>query len=174
MRRALDIAIDRSQIAGQTWGGFAKPDVLALPAAYGQAQPGVDDLATARRLLAAAGYAHGLTLPVYVPYDLGVGNQGSELYLLGQQLAQIGITLAPTVVYDDDQLYALAGADQVPSAIEDLVPLLGGAAFTLITSYGGLALDPASPASHFGYADPALAKLLAQLARTPVSAPSAR
>jgi len=171
VRRALDIAIDRSQIAGQAWGGFAKPDVLALPGAYGQPQPGVDDLASARRLLAAAGYAHGLTLPVYVPYDLGVGNQSYELYLLGQQLAQLGITLAPTVVYDDDQLYALAGAHHVPSQIEDVVPLLGGAAFTLITTYGGVALDPASPASHFGYADPAVGMLLANLARTPASAP---
>ena len=170
VRRALAIAIDRTELSGQVWGGHAKPDVLALPTAYGQLQPGVGDLAAAKRLLAQAGYAHGLTVQVYVPFDLGDGGQSYTLYLLRQQLAQIGITLEPTVVYDDDQLFALAASHQIPSAIEDLTPLLGGAAFTLLTTDGTGALDPASPASSFRYDDPALQVLLGQLAVTPASA----
>jgi ABC-type transport system substrate-binding protein len=170
VRRALQIGIDRLEIAGQVWGGYAKPDLLALPAAYGQAQPGVGDVAAARRLLAAAGYAHGLTLPVYVPFDLGDGGQSYTLYLLRQQLAEIGITLEPTVFYDDDQLYALSAQHEVPSAIEDLTPLLPGAAFTLVTTDGSGALDPASPASDFRYDDRAVQALLGQLDDTPASA----
>lgn len=170
VRRALEIAIDRVEIAGQVWGDYAKPDVVALPAAYGQPQPAVGDLAAARRLLARAGYAHGLRIQVYVPFDLGDGGQSYTLYLLQQQLAQIGITLEPTVIYDDDQLYALSALHQVPSAIEDVSPLLGGAAFTLITTDGTGGLDPASPAGYFRYDDPALQALLGQLDDTPASA----
>jgi len=167
VRSALAIAIDRAEIAGQVWGGYAKPDVLALPAAYGQPQPGVGDLAAAKRLLAKAGFPHGLTIRIYLPYDLGDGGQSYTLYLLRRQLAVIGITLITTVIYDDDQLHALAAAHQLPSAIEDLTPLLSGAAFSLITTEGTGALDPVSPASQFGYDDGAVQLLLNRLARTP-------
>ena len=169
VRHALALGIDRAELSGQSWGGYAKSDVLAVPVAYGQVQPGGYDLAAARRLLAQAGYAHGLTVSVYVPYDLGDGNQGYELYLLTHQLAQVGITIKPTVLYDDDQLFALAGAHDVPSAIEDIRPLLGGAAFSLLTNYAA-ALDQASPAADFGYHDAAVQSLFAQLARTPSAA----
>jgi ABC-type transport system substrate-binding protein len=167
LRRALSLAIDRLALAGQTYGGYARADVLALPVADGQPQPAVYDPVAARRLLARAGYPHGLTLPVYVAYDLGNGSQSYQLYLLTQQFAQLGIKLAPTVIYDDDQLYALERAHQVPSAIEDLTPLLGGGAFALITTDGAAPLDPVSPAAEFGYDDPAVQALLGRLADTP-------
>ncbi len=163
VREAIGLAVDRADLAGRLYAGYAKPDVLALPAIYGQSQPAGYDLARARRLLAAAGYPHGLTLPVYLSADLGDGSE--ELHVLALQLALAGITLQPTIVYNDDQLLELEHAQRLPATIEDIDPVLGGAAFLLIQDYDA-ALDRASPAFVDGYSDPALTRLLAQLRHT--------
>jgi len=169
VRRALSLAIDRAELSGRIFAGYAMPDVLALPAADGEPQPAGYDTAQARRLLASAGYPHGVGLAVYVPASIGNGSEKRELALLSDQLAQAGITLYPHVVYDSDQLLALAASHKLDSSIEDITPLLGGAPFLLIQD-DGAALDPASPAADDDYHDPALTSLLAKLRNTPPGA----
>lgn len=166
VRRALDLAIDRADLSGQLYSGNATPDVLALPAVYGQLQPAGYDAAQAHRLLVSAGHRHGVTLRVYVGADVGGGDEGRELALLTAELAQVGIKLEPTVVYDSDQLLALAQAHRLVSTIEDVSPVVSGGAFLLIQD-DDAALDPSSPAADDGYDDAALNALLAKLRRTP-------
>ena len=173
VRQALALAIDRANLAGRVYAGYATPDVLAVPPIYGQSQPGGYDLAAARRLLAGAGYPHGLTLRVYVSAGLGDGDEGEELHVLALQLAQAGISLRPTVVYNADELVALEQAHKIPSIIEDITPALGGAAFLLIQD-DDAQLDPASPAADDGYADAALTELLGRLRTTPAGAAAVR
>lgn len=173
VRRALQLAIDRAELSGRVYAGYATPDVLPIPPIYGQSQPAGYDLVQARRLLAAAGYRDGLRLPVYVGGDIGDGDVGEELHVLMLQLAQAGIKLEPTVVENQDQLLVLERAHQLPSVIEDIAPALGGAAFLLIENDDG-ALDPASPAADEGYADAALTRLLTQLRRTPAGPAATR
>jgi peptide/nickel transport system substrate-binding protein len=169
VREAISLAIDRADLSGRLYAGYAAPDVLAIPPLDGQSQPPGYDLALARRLLAAAGYPHGLTLAVYVSAQLDEGNEAEEVTLLAQQLKQAGITLEPSIYYDEDQLLALERAHAVPSAIEDITPAIGGAAFSLIEDFDAQ-LDSASPAAAFGYTDPALDRVLARLRDTPPGA----
>jgi peptide/nickel transport system substrate-binding protein len=173
VRRALSLAIERSDLSGRIWAGHATPDVLALPPIYGRAQPAGYDESQARRLLSAAGYRHGLTLRVFVSADLADGDEARELALLGTQLAQVGIVLVPTVVYDEDQLLALQQAHRLSSTIEDLTPALGGSAFALIEHYDPR-IDPASPAAADGYDNSALDALLARVQTMPGGAASQR
>jgi peptide/nickel transport system substrate-binding protein len=172
VRRALSLAVERSDLSGRIYSGHAQPEVLALPSADGQAQPAGYDLAGARRLLAAAGYSRGLRLHVYVSAELAAGDEAKELALLTTDLAQAGVTLYPTVVYDDDQLLALHQAHQLESTIEDVSPVLGGAAYLLITD-DGATIDPVSPAAADGYRDGTLEALLARIQTTP-SGPAAQ
>jgi len=165
VRRALSLAIDRSAISGRIYAGRATPDVLSIPPIYGHSQPAGYFAAQARELLAAAGYRHGLTLRVYVSALLAGGDVAKELALLSTELAQVGVTLRPTIVYNDDQLLALRQAHRLPSTIEDIAPLIGGAAFSLIENYDAR-IDPASPAAADGYTSPAVAALLSEIDST--------
>jgi peptide/nickel transport system substrate-binding protein len=173
VRRALSLALERTDLSGRIWAGHAVPDVLSVPAVYGQPQPAGYGVAEARRLLRAAGYAHGFELHVYVGAELGNGDEAKELALLTTQLAQVGITLDATVVYDDDQLLALAEAHKLVSTIEDIAPPLTGAAFLLISGEDA-SIDPVSPAAADGYRNRELDALLARIRTTPAGPASQR
>jgi peptide/nickel transport system substrate-binding protein len=172
VRRALGLALDRTDLS-RVWSGYAVPDVLVVPSIDGQAQPAGYDEIKARRLLAKAGYAHGLNLRVYLYAGLGDGDESGELSLLGTQLAQVGVTLQPVVVYDQDQLLALQRSGQLESMIEDLSPVLGGAAFLLISD-DDPSIDPVSPAAADGYRNRTLEALLARIRTTAAGPESAR
>ncbi len=173
VREALNLAINRSELSGAVYAGYAAPDVLAVPAIDGQPQPSAFDPARARALLARAGYPHGLTLQVDLPTDVGDGSESFEIHVLTEQLAQVGITLVPMVLSNEDQLLELEQTHQLQSTIEDISPILGGAAFLLIQDDDG-ALDPVSPAADDGYASPQLAALLARVRSAPASPASTR
>ncbi|HEX2703382.1 MAG TPA: ABC transporter substrate-binding protein, partial [Solirubrobacteraceae bacterium] len=173
VRRALNLAVERPDLSGRIFFGYATPDVLAAPSVYGQPQPGGYDLVEARRLLAAAGYKNGFKLRVYVDAELADGDALKELALLGSQLSEVGVTLEPVVIYNDDQLLAIAQAHRLQSTIEDIAPLLGGSDFALIED-DDASIDPASPAAADGYTNPALAALLTRLHTTAGGARSQR
>jgi ABC-type transport system substrate-binding protein len=162
VRRALSLAVNRPELLQTLNDGYGTPAVKAVPAIDGQPQGAPVDLALARRLLREAGYPHGLTVDVYTSAFV----PGGEMALLSQQLAQIGVTLVPTTVYDEDQLFVLERAHEVPSSIDDITPLVGGAGFTLLQNYDA-ALDSDSQAAETGYANPTLDGLLAAIRRSP-------
>jgi peptide/nickel transport system substrate-binding protein len=166
VRRALNLAVNRAELNQGVYGGFALRDTLAIPATYGQSQPLDYDPAMARRLLAQAGYPHGLTLHLDVGTDIGDGDGSYEVQLLTAQLAQVHVRLVTATLSDPDQMLALEQAHQVPSTIEDIQPLVSGAAFLLIED-DAATLDASSPAAVDGYHDPALVALLTQLRSTP-------
>lgn len=99
VRQALNYAVDRMAVTTAVYGGYGEP--LAQPAV-----PGTDgysdaaesrytyDPAKAKQLLAAAGYASGLTIPVnYGSFDPDT----AELVQAVQgQLAEVGVTLKLT------------------------------------------------------------------------------
>jgi peptide/nickel transport system substrate-binding protein len=173
VRRALNLAVERSDLSGAIYYGYATPDVLAVPSDYGQAQPAGYDLAEARRLLAAAGYGKGFKLRVYVDAEIASGDEEKELALLTNQLSEVDVTLEPVVVYNEDQLLAIAQAHRLDSTIEDIAPALGGAGFTLIED-DDPSIDGTSPAAVDGYRNATLEALLARLRTTPVGATSKR
>jgi peptide/nickel transport system substrate-binding protein len=166
VRRALNLAVNRAELNDAVYAGNAEPDALAIPSIYGQPQPPDFDPTLARRLLARAGYPHGLTLQLDLGTAIGDGSESQEIQVLISQLAQVGIKLATTTISDADQLLELEQAHQIPSTIEDIQPLLSGAAFLLIQD-DAATLDGVSPAAEDGYANPALAALLTQLRNTP-------
>jgi peptide/nickel transport system substrate-binding protein len=172
VRRALSLAVERSDLSGRIYYGHAAPDVLAVPSVYGQAQPAGYDLAEARRLLAAAGYQNGFNLRVYVDSALANGDEAKELASLSSELSEVGVTLVPVVVYNEDQLLAIAQAHHLESTIEDIDPVLGGAAFTLIED-DDARIDATSPAAADGYSNAALEALLARL-RTSAGGPTSQ
>jgi peptide/nickel transport system substrate-binding protein len=166
VREAISAAVNRGELSDVLYAGFATPDVLSIPAIYGQRQPPGLNQPRARRLLAQAGYRHGLTINVDVPLNIGGGSESTELTTIINQLLQVGITLVPTVVSDSDQLLALAQAHQVDSTIEDISPLLSGAEFLLLQD-DAATLDSVSPAAEEGYANPTVTALLTKLRDTP-------
>jgi ABC-type transport system substrate-binding protein len=166
VREAISAAVNRGELSDVLYAGFAKPDVLSIPAIYGRRQPARLNQPLARRLLAKAGYPHGLTIDVDVPLNIAGGSESTELTTLISQLLQVGITLVPTVVSDTDQLLQLAQAHQVDSTIEDISPLLSGADFLLLQN-DAATLDSVNPASEEGYSSAALTALLAKLRDSP-------
>jgi peptide/nickel transport system substrate-binding protein len=162
VRRALNVAVNRLELIQTLNDGFGTPATDAIPAIDGQRQGVAVNLSLARHLLRRAGYRHGLSVTVLAPATLPVG----EYALLSQQLAQVGITLNPSIDYDADQLIALEQHGQVPSSIDDIAPLIGGAGFQLLQDYDA-PLDPASPAAESGYRDPRLFALLAAIRDSP-------
>jgi peptide/nickel transport system substrate-binding protein len=166
VRRALNLAVDRADLNEAIYAGFAVRDTLAIPAIYGQSQPRDYDPAKARRLFAQAGYPHGLTLHLDVGTQIGDGDGTEEVHLLVAQLAEVVVKLVIATLTNPDQMLELEQAHQVPSTIEDIQPVLSGAAFLLIED-DAATLDAASPAAVDGYDDPALVSLLTQLRSTP-------
>jgi len=166
VRQALDIAVNRGELNATGYDGYATPDTLALPAIYGQPQTTGPSQAVARRLLARAGYRHGLTLHIDIDPDIVDEGISPQLQVLTNQLAEVGITLVPTTVANTNQMLSLEANHMVPSTIEDIAPLIGGGGFLLLQDDDS-ALDNVSPAAEDRYDDPALLALLQAMRRTP-------
>ncbi len=165
VRQAINLGINRAEIASMLPGSGEQPSVLTVPAAFGAAQPTSYDPEQARSLMRAAGYGAGIEVNVYTNGD-ELGDDGSlVLNILYNDMSQIGVILNTTYVDDTDQLLALEQNPGLESTIETDTPLLGGAGF-LIEQDTNAALDPVSPAAEQHYASSSLQALADQLSES--------
>jgi peptide/nickel transport system permease protein/peptide/nickel transport system substrate-binding protein len=96
VRKALNMAIDRRQFTAVTTLGLGLPASSLLPPEYWAAAPGIvqpHDIEQAKKLLAEAGYANGLTLSVVGLTDQ---IQAQRAEILISALARVGIKLNVT------------------------------------------------------------------------------
>lgn len=107
LRRALDLALDRKALVLDVMEGGATPLYgFVSPVHFGAEETAarMPDLTLARRLIADAGYAEGLTLGVSCPTRLP--DEAVRLTAaLAAQLSQIGVTLDVTY-HEDREAYA--------------------------------------------------------------------
>jgi peptide/nickel transport system substrate-binding protein len=168
VRQALNLGVDRVELAGDLDNSYAAPDSSVIPAAFGQQQPGDFDPATARSLLRAAGFSPGkLTVSIVTNEQLTDDLAPPVLGVIYHDLRiapnSIGVNLDMSYVENPDQLLTLEGRRTLESTIDVSTPLLGGAGF-LLEQTANTRLDPVSTASREGYANPALQTLLDQIA----------
>lgn len=107
VRRALDLALDRTALVQGVVAGGARPlHGFISPVHFGAGKDPApqQDLTLARRLLAAAGYPDGVTLGVSCPTRLPDESVRLTSHL-ADQLAQIGVTLDITY-HEDREAYA--------------------------------------------------------------------
>jgi len=172
VRQAINLSLNRADLAAAVDGTDDQPSVLTVPAAFGQAQPTSYDPEQARSLMRAAGYPDGITLNVYTNFGELGGGAGELLNLLSGELDNnIGVVVKFIFINDTDQLLALEQSPGLESTIEADTPLLGGAGF-LLEQDANTALDPVSDAAlqHFG--STTLQTLLDQLGDSPGGAPT--
>jgi ABC-type transport system substrate-binding protein len=169
VRQALNLGVNRIEMANALDDGFDDPTVLTIPAALGQPQPTVFDPVQARSLLRTAGYPQGVTIDIYTNEDQAGGQAYDLLAILRAQMLQLGVFLRITFIDDTDQLLALEQHHQLQSTIDVITPLLGGAGF-LIEQNDNVALDPVSPAANQRYSNATLQPLLDQLGNSPPGA----
>jgi ABC-type transport system substrate-binding protein len=169
VRQALNLGVNRIEMANALDDGFDDPTVLTIPAALGQPQPTVFDPVQARSLLRTAGYPQGVTIDIYTNEDQAGGQAYDLLAILRAQMLQLGVFLRITFIDDTDQLLALEQHHQLQSTIDVITPLLGGAGF-LIEQNDNVALDPVSPAANQRYSNATLQPLLDQLGTSPPGA----
>jgi peptide/nickel transport system substrate-binding protein len=172
VRQALNLGVNRIEMANALDDGFDDPTVLTIPAALGQPQPTVFDPVQARSLLRTAGYPQGVTIDIYTNEDQAGGQAYDLLAILRAQMLQLGVFLRITFIDDTDQLLALEQHHQLQSTIDVITPLLGGAGF-LIEQNDNVALDPVSPAANQRYSNATLQPLLDQLGNSPPGAAAA-
>jgi ABC-type transport system substrate-binding protein len=171
VREAINLGINRGELADPIDAGYDRATVLTIPAAFGARQPTSFDPVQSRSLLRAAGYPNGITLNLYTN-DAELGGGGSSLLnSLTDDMAQIGVTLQITEVDDTDQLLALEQSPGVQSSIETDTPLLGGAGF-LLEQDANTTLDPVSRAAEQHYGSASLQALLDQLTDSPGGSPT--
>ena len=166
VRQAINLGVNRIELADALDETFDAPTVLTIPAALGQPQPTVFDPVQARSLLRAAGYPKGVTIDIYTNEDEAGGEAYALLAILRAQMLQLAVFLRITFVDDTDQLLALEQNHQLQSTIDVLTPLLGGAGF-LLEQNDNVALDPVSPAANQRYSNPTVQTLLNQLQNSP-------
>ncbi len=166
VRQAINLGVNRIEMADALDETFDAPTVLTIPAALGQPQPTVFDPVQARSLLRAAGYPKGVTIDIYTNEDEAGGEAYALLAILRAQMLQLGVFLRITFVDDTDQLLALEQNHQLQSTIDVLTPLLGGAGF-LLEQNDNVTLDPVSPAANQRYSNPTVQTLLNQLQNSP-------
>lgn len=162
VRQAINLGVNRIEMANALDGGYAAPSPLTIPATFGQPQRPTFDPVQSRSLLRAAGYPQGVTLDIYTNEGQAGGEAFLLLAMLREQMLQIGVILHIKFVDDNDQLLLLEQRHQVESSIDVRAPLLGGAGF-LLEETANTRLDPVSPAANQRYASPALQALLDQL-----------
>jgi peptide/nickel transport system substrate-binding protein len=118
VRQALNYAIDRNALAKVLGSGYgtaitqmAAPGWDSFDAALEKAYP--YDPARARRLLAAAGYPQGFTLPV-----VSVAAVGQDLLAdaLQGQLSAVGITVKPNVTTNTGAYFQALSSGSYPAA----------------------------------------------------------
>ena len=95
VRKALNKGIDRKAISDAVFGGTAEPATQMWPTGHKFNDAALDkelayDPAGAKKLLADAGYANGVSIDLY-PLDFAGLVQAAEV--IKQQLAKVGITI---------------------------------------------------------------------------------
>ena len=171
VRQAINLGVNRSILAGDLDLGYDTPSVLTIPAIFGRKQPTIFDPVQARSLMRAAGYPAGIDVGVLTNETVAGSQVGVLLHELYAYMIEIGVILHSTYVDNTDQLLALEANHEAQSSIDVLSPLLGGAAF-LLEQNADTRLNPASPASDQGYANPTLQNTLERL-RTSLPGPAA-
>jgi peptide/nickel transport system substrate-binding protein len=173
VREALNLSINRGEIADYIDGGDAQPQTATIPAAFGGAQPAALDPEQSRSLLREAGYppSAGLTIDIYTNDQEAGGSAGSVLDSLFSDMVQIGVNLREVYVNDTDQLLALEEHPGVQSSLDVDQPLLGGAGL-LLEQDGNATLDPVSSAVEQHFASTTLQGLLDQLDDSSGGAPT--
>jgi peptide/nickel transport system substrate-binding protein len=163
VRRALSLAINRAGIVAQVMDGQASPSGQFLPAgAMGHdpsLQPDPFDPATARQLLAEAGYPQGFAVTLHGPNDRYV-NDAQILQAVAQMWARIGVR-ARVEAMPSNVYFTRSGRDEFS------IGLLGwgtgtGEADSPLTSVVG-ARDAArgrGGSNRSGYANPAMEGLV--------------
>ena len=164
VRQAINLGVNRTEIANEMDSGYDAPSALTIPAAFGGQQPATFDPVQSRSLLRAAGHPR-LTIDIYTNESQAGGEAYTLLALLRAEMLQIGVFLRITFVDNTDQLLRLEHQHRLQSTIDVLTPLLGGAGF-LLEQTANTALDPASPAADQRYANASLQPLLDQLRRS--------
>lgn len=167
VREAINYAIDRAGIVKAIAQGYGIPtdEALARPgtSAYSSSMAGYYsyNLAKAKSLMAAAGYAGGFTLPVLAEGILDVND--SIIQAVASDLAKIGITVKLTTVSASlSQFFGDALSKQYP-AIFWLTG--GGDAYT-----SGQTFIPAGTAENpFGSTDAQVTKLYGEANAAPQS-----
>jgi peptide/nickel transport system substrate-binding protein len=117
VREALNYATDRATIAKALFPGTgAATSQPAPPGGYGYdpslASAYPYDISKAKQLLAAAGYAHGLSLKI-VTGDYGGENLMAQA--LAQQWQQVGVTVQVTDYANANEFYAAAFGAKFPA-----------------------------------------------------------
>jgi ABC-type transport system substrate-binding protein len=159
VREAINMGVNRTDVASAIEAGDGSPTVLTIPAIFGQAQPStVFDPEQSRSLIRAAGYPHGITINLYTNYAEIGGDAPTVLSTLVGEMLQIGVIVDVTYINDTDQLLALEQSPGLESTIDTDTPLLGGAGF-LVEEDANAALDPVSPAVEQHYASASLQTL---------------
>jgi peptide/nickel transport system substrate-binding protein len=164
VRQALNLSINRAELASGLYGAYDQPTALTIPAAFGQTQPSEFDPEQSRSLLRSAGYPTpaGLVIDVYTNNEEAGGWLGPMLTDVSADLLQIGVNLRVVYVNDSDQLLALEQSPGVQSSIDVDTPLLGGPG-VLLEQDANTLLDPVSRAAEQHYSSTALQSLLDQL-----------
>lgn len=166
VRQAINEAVNRQALAKGLGGGAAVPtDELALPGTTGydpsRAAKYPYDPANAKKLLAAAGYPHGFTLPVVD--TLALDPNGDFAAALKSQLSAIGVQLQITETPSPAQFIPAALSKKYPAAI--FPQAADGYGFPWSVAFG---LAPFQNA--FGTMSPQLQQLLATAGGLPASA----
>jgi peptide/nickel transport system substrate-binding protein len=170
VRRAFQAAIDRTSIARAVLAGQAKAANSCVPNSI--TPPGVTSLsnttanpALAKRLLAKAGYPHGLTITIATNYGVTIANLPATAQFLQTELAKAGITLK-VHSYPTQAAYLNATAKGGFEALMDTFqPFVADAGFYMETT-----LATGSPVNYGAYSNKQVDKLVATASAKPVGA----
>jgi len=165
-REALALAIDRNAIVREAMRGLGSPlDQLVPPWVAGHSsalKPVPHDLDRARRLLASAGFKHGLSAPLFVQ-----SNHADVAHGVAAQLAEIGVHFDLNVVPQKD-FYERWSSEELPASVFGWSAATGDAS----AAFEPLLHSPSAGLgrfNRFGYENPRLDELIAQAdaARSP-------
>jgi ABC-type transport system substrate-binding protein len=158
VRRALSLAIDREAVSRAAFAGVAPPATSLLGVTLGAGGPSYGhDVALARRLLAGAGYPHGLSMLVGV--CVAQTPEGpAELAAIAGALRAIGVHVRVRRVASGAALAALERSGALGAVLDTSVPPLPSAAVAIEADF-----LRGSPGDLEGYDDPALQRYAASL-----------
>jgi ABC-type transport system substrate-binding protein len=158
VRRALSLAIDRGAVSRAAFAGLAPPARTPLGATVGAGEPSYGhDVALARRLLARAGYPHGLSMLVGV--CVAQTPEGpAELAAIAGALRAIGVHVRVRRVASGAALAALERSGALGAVLETSVSPLHSSAVAIEADF-----LRGSPANLEGYDDAALQRYAAAL-----------